>query len=97
MVKHSKNTPLSAKGNAILCIAAPIEEGAQHVEHLVACPVLTQEISGVLGTRNVPEVHNLSGDRFPYTVIRESGPMFIELGVWNAATRNHRFVITKHC
>ena len=96
MVKHSKNTPLSAKGNAILCIAAPIEEGAQHVGHLVACPVLTQEISGVLGTRNVPEVHDLSGDRFPCTMVRECSPTFIQLGVRDTATRNHGFIITEH-
>ena len=68
MVKHSKMLPFQQRGTQF---AAPKEEGAQHVEHLVACPVLTQDIGRVFGTRYVLEIHNLSGDRFPYTVIRE--------------------------
>ena len=61
------------------CFWPPLskENRAQHMGHFVACPVLTQHIGRVLGTRDVPEIHDLSGDGFPYPVIRESGPTFI--------------------
>ena len=89
-------TPLSAKGNAILRIAAPEKNRTQHMGHLVAGPVFAQHVGRVLGTRDVPEIHNLSGDGFSYPMIGESGPTFVELGVRNAAAGNHGFVITEH-
>ena len=76
--------------------------------HFVASPVFAQDVGRVLGTRDMPEIHNLSGDCFPYSVIRESGPTFVELvsclstnrkismSVGNAATGNHGFVIAEH-
>ena len=52
MVRHSKCAPLSTEGNtgnSVLGVAVPEQHGAEHIRHLVACPMFAQDISGVFG------------------------------------------------
>ena len=71
MVKHSKCAPLSTEGNtgnSVLGVAVPEQHGAEHIRHLVACPMFAQHIRWVLRARDVPEVEDIGGDCFADSV-----------------------------